>query len=363
MAGVLDKKTRIIDYIMTREGRAQFGDSSDLRFVYATVSDRGVEYLSKQSVDKLTYKDAGKYFVTGSDVISDSERVYLGFEASSISTDRLNPEYNMIGNVSYPVETQDSSDPFGKSNFNLTENSFQEITAQMSTSFIDKIKALKIIDTFNQIEEEDIKVKSIEFLKDIKYEFTSESFEDYPTVFSRKINLDKEKTLKDDMRFFHKNNFKKLVPVNENGTALFSTPDLDANTNFIFKKYKWKNDFLVTDNRETIIKKSIKSLEKNKKIKKSIFEILNPTENDSWISQIFEINDDSLKFNKLACLDLGEFYFEETGITKQVFLFGKIYKSANDLKPDDTENFPVFKKEIILSKNYSFINIFTMVVE
>ena len=126
MAGVLDKKTRIIDYIMTREGRAQFGDSSDLRFVYATVSDRGVEYLSKQSVDKLTYKDAGKYFVTGSDVISDSERVYLGFEASSISTDRLNPEYNMIGNVSYPVETQDFSDPFGKSNFNLTENSFQE---------------------------------------------------------------------------------------------------------------------------------------------------------------------------------------------------------------------------------------------
>ena len=68
----------------------------------------------------------------------------------------------------------------------------------------------------------------------------------------------------------------------------------------------------------------------------------------------------------MAAIDLGEFYFSDEGLNKRVFLFGKIFKNKKiykeDLKSDDLHA-SVYKKEIVLSEQYSFINIFTLVAE
>lgn len=367
MAGILDKKTRVLDYILTKEGRSQLKDGGDLRFVYATVSDRGLEYTSKQSVNKLTFEEADQLFTTSSHKISDTERFYLGFEANSTFVDRLNPEYSLIGGVSYPKSTNNTIDEHGLNQFSIEED-FESLSASMTGSFTDKIHALKIIDTFNQIESEEIVLNNVDDLKDVTYNFADFDIDKYPTLVSSNLNLSKEKTLQEDLRFSHKNNFKKLVPVNKDGSQLFSSDsgvDLTNNYEFIFKKYEKGLDIPEGTSRDTTIKRIIKSLESDNGIYKTIFEVTNPTENDIWITQIFETNSTDKKFDKLVAIDLGEFYFEDSGLSKQIFLFGKVYQSSKKGKDTRTsdEHAPVYEKEFILSREYSFVNIFTLVIE
>jgi len=366
MAGILDKKTRVLDYILTREGRSQLKDSGDLRFVYATVSDRGVEYTSKQSVNKLTFEQADQLFTTSSHKISDTERFYLGFEANSTFVDRLNPEYSLIGGVSYPKSTLSIVDDYGLNQYNIEED-FSKLSASMTGSFTEKIRSLKIIDTFNQIESDEIFLSNAEDLKNIVYDFTDFDIDKYPTIVSSNLNIDKEKTLLEDLRFFHKSNFKKLVPINKYVTQLFSSNviDLTNNYEFIFKKYEKGINISDDTPREEVLKRIIKSLENDNRMYKTIFEVTNPTENDIWITQIFETNSTDKKFDKLVALDLGEFYFEDTGQTKSVFLYGKIYQSSKTRKDTYTSDEPAlaYEKEFILSKEYSFVNIFTLVIE
>lgn len=366
MAGILDKKTRVLDYILTKEGRSQLKDGGDLRFVYATVSDRGLEYTSKQSVNELTYDEADQLFTTSSHKISDTERFYLGFEANSTFVDRLNPEYSLIGGVSYPKSTQDTIDSHGLNQFSIEED-FAKLSASMTGSFIDKIHALKIIDTFNQIEADEITLNNVEDLENITYDFSDFDIDKYPTVVSSNLNINKEKILQEDLRFSHKNNFKKLIPVNKNGTQLFSSDNIDLTNNyeFIFKKYEKGLNIPDGTPRDIVIKRIIKSLENDNRLYKTIFDVTNPTENDIWITQIFEINSSDKKFDKLIAIDLGEFYFEDVGQTKQVFLYGKIYQSSKAGKDTRTsdEHASVYEKEFILSREYSFVNIFTLVIE
>ena len=367
MAGILDKKTRVLDYILTKEGRSQLKDGGDLRFVYATVSDRGLEYTSKASVDKLTYQEAENIYTTGSIKISDTERFYLGFEASSSFVDKLNPEYSLVGGVSYPIFTENVIDAHGLNNFSQ-EDSFVSLTAEMTGSFSKKVKSLKIIDTFNQIEAENIILDNQSLLENIEYDFESLKLEEYPTIESRYLNLNNEKTIQEDIRFFHKNNFKKLTPLNINGLPILNTEDnsdLDKKYKFIFKNYDRAINLSDDLSREDSIKSIIQTLENDNRLFKTSINITNPTENDIWISQIFEIVSEENKFNKLIAIDLGEFYFNDIGKTKQVFLYGKLYQSnsvKSDIRSSD-EHAPVYEKEYILSREYTFVNIFTLVIE
>ena len=43
MSGILDRKSRIIDYSLTENGRSQI-QTGDIRFVYATASDKSILY-------------------------------------------------------------------------------------------------------------------------------------------------------------------------------------------------------------------------------------------------------------------------------------------------------------------------------
>lgn len=371
MAGILDKKTRVFDYILTREGRSQLKDEGDLRFVYATVSDRGLEYTSKQSINDILDQDSSQVYTNSSLKISDTERFYLGFEATSTYADKLNPEYSLLGHFSYPKLTQDTLDFHGLDNFDLNK-SFDEITANVTGSFAEKIQALKIIDTNNQIESEDILINNQDTLKNIIYDFKEYNLSNYPTIFSKSLNLDKERILKDDLRFSHKNNFKKLIPVNKDGSQLFESQessDTINGYNYIFKKYKKDVNLLQNESRSDAIKKLILALEDDISLFKTTLEITNPTENDLWITQIYESHENSSnlqikELNKLAAIDLGEFYFEDQKSFKHVFLYGKIYKKSSmaNMK-NNNEHDPVYKKEFVLSQEYSFVNIFTLVIE
>ena len=55
MSGILDKKSRIFDFVITKNGRAQLEDN-DIRYKYATFSDRSIVYtkdFEASSIKKL----------------------------------------------------------------------------------------------------------------------------------------------------------------------------------------------------------------------------------------------------------------------------------------------------------------------
>lgn len=364
MAGILDKKTRVIDYILTREGRSQLNGENSLNFTYATVSDKGVEYSFKNQVNKLTFEEAEDSFTSLPIKVSDTERLYIGLEANSTFSDKLNPEYSLVGGFSYPKYTTEIIDHFGLDNFDINSN-FSLIESSTTGSFSQKFKSMKILDSFNQIEEEVIKVKSIEE-QDFNFDFSNFDLEEYPTILSKNLNINSLKTLKDDPRLFHKNNFKKLVPVNKNGTQLFTTA-LDVpnfNLEYVFKKYE--RSFNISENisRNESIVRIINDVELDNSLKKVVLEVTNSTEKDDWIINLYDSKANN-QFNKLAAIDLGEFFVKETGTSKHVFLFGKIYKKSSDvtMKSGNDNLLPIYEKEFILSKGYTFVNVFTLVVE
>ena len=370
MAGILDKKTRIFDYILTKEGRSQLKDNGDLRFVYATISDKSIEYADKMSVEEFTYNDAESTFTKSSNRISDSERLYLGFEASSNFSDKLNPEIDLTNQVSYPKYTNDIIDVLGLNNFPTT-GSIDKIVTSITGSFIDKFLSLKIIDTWNQIDEQDILIKDSKNLKDKVFDFENKNLESYPTILSKDIAISKEDSLVKDLRFSHKKNYKKLIPVNLDNTPLFGDEDiLDIKTahKFLFKKYENNINEISDLNRDNIIRKLIKSIESDNSVYKSSFEIDNPTERDTFLIQVYESSTEETtsflkKVDKLIALDIGEIYFPDLDVFKKIILYGKIYKKSNTVSTLRNKFSPIYEKEYTLGSDYSFFNIFTLVIE
>jgi len=70
MAGILDKKTRVMDFMITDEGRSQIRDG-DLRIAYAS------------------FTDSGAFYEEESDGVASNANSRIYFEASSKHQDRI----------------------------------------------------------------------------------------------------------------------------------------------------------------------------------------------------------------------------------------------------------------------------------
>ena len=52
MSGILDKKSRIIDFVITRNGKEQI-ENGDIRFKFATLSDKSIIYTKNHELSKI----------------------------------------------------------------------------------------------------------------------------------------------------------------------------------------------------------------------------------------------------------------------------------------------------------------------
>jgi hypothetical protein len=84
MAGILDPKTRIMDFIVTKTGRQEYRDGG-LEFKFISFSDDGVFYSTD---DGLTADDAGKR---------------IAFEATSLPRDTIIPEFDAGASISVNI--------------------------------------------------------------------------------------------------------------------------------------------------------------------------------------------------------------------------------------------------------------------
>lgn len=388
MAGILNKKDRLIDFVITNNGRSQI-QNNDIRYCYASISDKSIVYT----------KDFEKTHISKSN-ISKSEIDYIPLEALSNikfsekninnnSIDSINPEFDLLSMFSYNNEKTiniDLDDLVNNINF---ENSVNEIISDIS--LISKLENLDFLTTKSLLNSN----KKIEFRKTSKTDFIF-NFENklniYPTIESIDLSVENIPVIALDKRFSHKNNFKIMLPkdsiTKENLYDLSQFRNIDKldveNTiGYLFRSYNSNFTSIkknVINSREDEIMSIIEDMNNNSDIFRKHFTLDTIKENCKFTFEIFEnfddLNNESstkiVKTNKLCIIKIDELYDKKSRTTKKIYQAGKIINSRNDSENNDldfifnfnnTSNNLLSNKVFAISAYYSFVCLFTIVIE
>ena len=380
MSGILDKKSRLFDYVLTDNGREQIS-RSEINYKYATVSDASIVY----NVDfQKTKNNKVK--------VSESEFFYFPFESSIkgvhniVEENKIEKSYSLKYDFSFT--DQDTLSDYITSAKSAIDNNF---------SISSKIKNKKILLTKNYAKTDLLHFKVegnyingvfdfINSTRTLKYSTVKKSFE----------NIQNIPILAFDKRLEKKTSYLKLIPKNSLWQDLCDYWFFDGlsdyyqltNLNTVLKNYNDVIDFKDKLDKSQSVIDIINELEKNKNIFTKSYELKDITDSDTFLLEMFEIkNTESRKgeIEKLMFIELGDFYDNTDGKLKSVYLIGKIKLSRNDETDIDgffndsknlgdysvnynlTANYGnsrgVNRKDYILSSYYSFLNMFVLVAE
>lgn len=326
MAGILDSKARIMDFILTDEGRRQVR-SGDLRIAFASFSDLGAFYEDN-----------------GEGVAEDANaRIY--FEASSRHQDRIVVESNLgvitpfiTSDVSgtyqitnEQVEVTPDSPAYAYETLELTGSQVFEQSNDILLGITQNFKDNQIIsnrDTFSATTGFEISDSTITFLPTEEVPIQTRDYQ--VTIDTDGGNfvppgLASLDAFLFDRRFAHFPNFKYLPPVNKRGSGPRSGLPLGLYPNL--------------NQSETLTYQELKDQLKGKPFKEIRFRPTS-TENNIMI-QPFEFNGVTGGMKKLVIIDFGVFPGEEgttTGV--HIYFLGKLIPSQDG--------------------SYKFLNIFTL---
>ncbi len=395
MSGILDKKQRLIDFILTADGYKQI-ENGDLRFVYATLTDNEAIYDLKQGEYNVADLDAMPFFFESNSSFFDKLNTELDLrqtasfelrtEINGNYIDLRNNEYKNI--VSAPVETV-----FDKVSTSLTNNLINQkiiltenyFNLNQQTKNINKISLYvsKINDEFISLDNE---INQSNNLFQINLHAINNNLNDYFTLVNQNsVNLLKTSMIEDD-RFQNKINYLFLPPSNMN-------LDVITKNNKIFNFYNLAQD---TRKKHKILFKNLKSNLLNESTQLINFKDFNGSINDSIIAAInilenpdfkianielsFEeqevdsefilnlvemstLDNDDVGFNKLLFINHGEIFDINKQKNVQVYSAGKLYSSKNKIDLDNNFNNNLNNGGYIIEDNYLFVNLFTIVIE
>ena len=363
MAGILDKKSRIIDFVITENGRSQIEDG-DIRYRFATFSDNSIIYTKNHDVSKENKSE-----------VSNSEFDYIPLEANSKTNSTLNPEFDLGKFFSYTNSNILNSEEV-KNSINFNASVDQLLT---NNSLSNKLKSLNLITTENSINPS----KDLTFV-DNGYKKNEIDFQGklnkYKTINSYKIQKKNLPVIALDKRFSNKINYKMLIPKDISGEDLYEKSQFknienldDFNTTgFVFSSYNITDDTKSNEvlSREKEILKVINSIENDEGIHKKVYEIENSSDENTFIFELHEARLGSNDLEKLSFIKLGEFFDKGISSTKKVYLIGKVVNSRDNSK--DLEVLFNFndgkinlknKSKFAISAYYSFVTLFTLVIE
>ena len=320
MSGILDKKKRILDFIITEEGRNQAANG-ELRVHYASFSDIGAFYTEK----------SGSY----AEDISDR----LCFEVNVKPQDKLVLE-NPPVYASDRVAKQPSLRPFQTKDFKINGTNIaraasdgkkltQVLTGSEITNLADSIcsslsqnfKDMQIIGTFDPFDDS----SGFEIFPESKT-FTYQEFSSRRNGRRVRSTVDPRycESLFQDERLAHLPNFMYLPPVNKLSSG--ETSPLGRYDNFNKKPIDGLRGLM-----DRLVGKDYVE-----------FDFEETSRENNVLIQPIEFREDGIK--KLAIVDFGEFQDgdpESPG--KRVFFVGKIYADSQG--------------------NSTYINIFTIIMD
>jgi hypothetical protein len=347
MAGILDKKTRFIDLIVTQEGKRQIA-AGKLRAEYASITDMHAFYEKG-----YTYSDVTDRIYFQAMDRPENSIVMEKDDSGKLFTFDHSPTGSIVGNAIFEKESQIPTD-LHKLKI-ATGSQFASLSEGIEKTFLRHFQKNFFISSVDLIGDEDFEISN----NDIKFTITNTiPFEDGPNP--EVINVNNAEPFMLDSKLAHLPNFQFLPPVNTDGSAYGRYTDI-RNTNRetwpdilaqIGKKAFSEFDIDAKDEVDT--KKNTKGdvsfskifenqpLRVIKEFKTITFE--KTSKENNLMIQMFQKNKNLLQ--KLDIVDAGIFvddsdpndYFE-----KQVYYVGKIYL--------DDFNTP------------TFINLFTLVFD
>ena len=320
MSGILDKKKRILDFIITEEGRNQAANG-ELRVHYASFSDLGAFYTEK----------SGSY----SEDITDR----ICFEVNVKPQDKLVLENPPVYSTD-TVALQPALSPFQTRDFKIagtniaraaadgksltqviTGSEVSALADDLCSSLTQNFKDMQIIGTFDPFDDS----SDFEIFPESKtFTYSEYSSRRYGRRTRSYVNPKYAESLFQDDRLAHLPNYLYLPPVNRQSSG--ETSELGDYPNFRRGSIKSLADLMSKLRGKDFVE----------------FDFEETSRENNILVQPIEFRQDGIK--KLAIIDFGEFEDgdpESPG--KRVFFVGKIYADSNG--------------------NSTYINIFTIIMD
>lgn len=300
MAGILDNKSRVMDVIVTREGKRQIG-SGDLKVAYASFTDNSTYY------DKTS--------ITGS---FDEAVNRIFYESTSYAFDQITIEKNDAGAVipfaGFTFDNNGSNDRAYMQGGNLVING--SVTAINS-------KNIKIIDDILKFTTDNFRKQMIIASRDpiddsstfelstntIKFNYGNRG----PIVGDELFTtIDQAASVFTDKRFCNATNFMFMPPIAksiEGDITLGQYKDVRQVTNYSY---------------EDVIKELVGGVPDQPICPNQEIEFVETSSTNDICIQAFEVGD---SLRKLDMVDFGEYYVKEDDkkTQKRVLFVGKIF--------------------------------------
>jgi hypothetical protein len=349
--GILDKKTRFIDLVITQEGKRQIA-AGKLRAELASLSD-GSAFYDKSEFDDVQNRIYFEVMERPENSIvlekDDSGRL-LPFDFS--------PTGSIVGNNIFLGEVSENNVLQMKA---VTGSQFASTEAEIMDAMLRHFKNNYLLGTHDQIGSNEFVVSP----REVVFEINNKApFSNNPR--SEVINVDFAEPFFLDPRLSHLPNFQFLPPINKNGSSFGIYEDLRATNEETWEDIKTRLDYNNYENidhnasSENLKDNYFGNLKNNSRkllldsgelpgrpVQKNIvkeFQIEKTSFENNLLIQMFEDSPGST-MTKLDIIDAGVFYDEndEQFPNKRVFYLGKVYF--------DSYQTP------------TFINMFTLVME
>lgn len=310
MSGIIDSKKRMLDTILTREGRRQLAQGA-LRIEYVTFTDAETFYV----------RDA----VSGSADAAD--RIFL--EASDLPQDQITFEADDSGKL-VPFRPSSLLALDGKIFSGSTDETLQIITGSAFASIAGQLLDSSI-DSFSKL----YAIRTDDVFFDEEREFETNTNELTFTITDRvpfrkreikRANVDKIESLFQDKRLSNIDNFMYLPPVNKPIAKGFEPTKL--------------GDFPIIGQKKNPLTYEQIELDTSTKEKLTI-DFARTTLKSNIACQMFEMRQNELL--KLDVIDFGEVSSGKEFTEKRIFFVGKVYVDSFGAQ--------------------TFVNIFTLIFE
>jgi hypothetical protein len=344
MAGILDKKSRFIDYKLTVNGRTQL-TYDDLRFKFASFSDKSIIY-EKDDVKSLSNKAN----------IDGSEKYFLPLEVTTNDSDTISNEFkfdsakNTYNDVYLISDTNKIVDGITSDEIiDLSKNKINEI------SIGENIKSQNIILKKSSITPELLGFKIQTNTGNNAFDFLNTNVvNSYPTIVNENSDIKSIASIYFDKRFESKNNFLKIPPINKDGSKVFEdrifefskVKKVKSSIDFLFKAYSERITLDDENNRDKTLKNIVDSLSLSERIFKKEYFLNEEDDKDTFILELFEISDtpdfinSTLEIEKLLFIKVGDVYDNLKSTYKTVYMAGKVlYNDRLSEIPEEIQYF------------------------
>jgi hypothetical protein len=307
MAGLLDPKTRVLDTVITNEGRRQaatgkmnveYVSFSDASAIYAldTLVSGGLDFTSRLTFEAGNLPQDSIVFET-----DDSGNLLANF------VDGDNGYRVRAGKV-FPVLTGSTrfEAPF------ISGSQFASLATTLLSSSLENFKKLSILSS-----PEPFDINFNEFIID-KTQLTYKINDSNPISSAgiQEIDIDKVESIFFDKRLSHVPNFQYMPPINK--------PRIGKTSSVVLGTYKNLNQAPYVSYADLAVELSASQ---NTGYSYDI-EFTETSRQNNLLCQFFEVYSDGMK--KLDVIDYGIFPPDENGNAHHVFFVGKVFIDSNN---------------------------------